>query len=98
MYVLDAQGRPFSPSYEYTGRTDPRVRESRESALSIKILAERASKKCSANGDGYELLMDFFVREASWYSFTEQEQRILAKTARAFAKALREAGFLQGKE
>jgi hypothetical protein len=38
--------------------------------------------------------MDFYVREASWWSFTEPEQRIIAKTARAFAKALREAGFL----
>jgi hypothetical protein len=94
MYVLEAQGRPFSPSYEYTGRTDPRMRDSRESALSVKILAERASKKCSGNGDGYELLMDFYVREASWWSFTEPEQRIIAKTARAFAKALRREGFL----
>jgi hypothetical protein len=92
-YVLESQSRPFSPQLDRIPGTDPRLRDSRESALSVKILAERASKKCSANGDGYELLMDFYVREASWWSFTDAEQRIIAKTARAFAKALREAGF-----
>ncbi len=60
-YTLEAQGRPFSPRLEYTGRTDPRMRSSREEALSVKILAERASKACSGNGVGFELLMDFYV-------------------------------------
>jgi len=73
---------------------DFRTRDSRESALSVKIIAERASKECSSNGLGYELLMDFYVREASWWSFTKREQRIIEKTARTFAKALRETGFL----
>jgi hypothetical protein len=95
MYVLDAQGRPFSPSYEYTGYSDPRMRDSRESALSVKILAERASKDCSGNGDGYELLMDFYVREASWWSFTEPEQRIIAKTAQVFRCSLCAEWFLE---
>jgi hypothetical protein len=94
IYVLESQARPFSPSYEYTGRTDPRMRDSRESALSVKILAERASKDCSSNGDGYELLMDFYVREASWWSFNKSEQQLIEKTARAFARLLREAEFL----
>lgn len=39
----------------------------------------------------------FSRREASWWNFTEPEQSILKKTARAFAKALREAGFLPEK-
>jgi hypothetical protein len=95
MYVLDAQGRPFSPSYEYLGRTDPRMRDSRESALSVKILAERASKKCSGNGFGYELMEDFYLREASWWSFTETEQAIITRTARAFRCSLCAERFLE---
>lgn len=82
---------------EYTGWTDRGLNESKETTLSIKILAERASKECSSNGDGYELLEDFFLREASWHSFLPHEQRILEKTIRRFAKALREAGFIEGK-
>jgi hypothetical protein len=97
MYTLDAQGRPFSPSYEYTGRSDPRMRCSRETALSVKILAERASAKCSGNGVGFDLMRRYFVEDYSWWSFTEPEQRVIAKTARDFSRRLREAGFIEGK-
>ncbi len=81
-YVLDAQGRPFSPSYEYRGRTDPRCRDSRESALSVKIMLERASAAVTENGVGVQLLTDFHVREASWYSFSDPEKRIIRKVER----------------
>jgi hypothetical protein len=84
MYVLDAQGRPFSCKLEYDGWTDRRLNDSRETALSVKILTEKASKACSRNGDGYELLMDFYVREASWYSFTPAERDTISRTAKAF--------------
>ena len=57
-------------------------------------MAERASAASTRNGVGYELLLDYYVREASWRSFTKREQRTIAKTAKAFARALREAGFL----
>jgi hypothetical protein len=75
--------------------TGPRY--SRGEALSVKIMAERASRECTANGVGYELLTRFYLGEASWYSFSEPEQRLIEKTARTFARALREAGFLEGK-
>lgn len=93
-YVLESQSRPFSPRYDGIRGVDFRIRDSRETALSVKILAEKASRTCTSNGVGYELLMDFYVREASWWSFSEKEQRIIEKTARAFAKALREAELL----
>jgi hypothetical protein len=95
-YVLEAQARPFSPRYEWIPGTDPRMRDSRETALSVKILLEKSSAECTRNGVGVELLMDFYVREASWYSFTAREQRIIEKTARQFSRALMEAGFLLG--
>lgn len=97
-YTLDAQARPFSPRLEYTGWTDRRMNDSRETALSVKLMAERASKACTSNGVGYELLMRFYAGEASWWSFTEHEQYILRKTIRHFSKALREAGFLPREE
>ena len=96
LYTLDAQGRPFSPSYEYTGKTDPRMRYSREEAISVKILAERASAKCSGNGVGFDLMRRYYVEECSWWSLTEPEQAILRKTARDFARRLREAGLIDG--
>jgi len=93
-YTLDAQARPFSCKLEYGGWTDRRMNDSRETALSVKIMAERASAKCSGNGVGYALLMRFYAGDASWWTFTEPEQFILRKTIRHFSKALREAGFL----
>ncbi len=93
-YTLDAQGRPFSPSYEYKGRTDPRMRCSREEALSVKILAERASHAVCKNGIGYKLLIDFYAGEMSWHSFSDPERRLIEKTAKDFARRLREAGFI----
>jgi hypothetical protein len=96
-YVVEAQGRPFSPRLDGIPRGDPRLRDSRETALSVKILLERASAACTRNGVGYELLVRFYLGDASWHSFTESEQAIIAKTARAFARLLCEAEFLPPK-
>ena len=73
---------------------DFRLRDSRETALSIKILLERASASCTRNGVGCRLLVHYYVAEAPWNSFSDREQRAIAKTARAFAHALRAEGFL----
>ncbi|HEX9849266.1 hypothetical protein [Candidatus Deferrimicrobium sp.] len=70
------------------------MNDSRETALSVKIMAERASHAVCGNGVGYKLLLDYYAGEVSWWSFTEPEQAILRKTIRHFSKALREAGFL----
>ncbi len=96
VYTLEAQARPFSLRYDSI-RTDPRLRDSRETALSVKIFAERASKECTSNGVGYALLLRFYLGEASWWSFSEPEQAIIAKTAKRFSRLLREAEFLPGK-
>jgi hypothetical protein len=93
-YVLDAQARPFSPSYEYTGRSDQRTRSSREESLSIKIIAERASKACTSNGVGYALMRAYFLEEVSFLSLTENEKWLLEKTIRRFRRDLQAAGFL----
>lgn len=98
IYTLDSQARTFSPSYEYTGRSDYRTRCSREESLSVKIIAERASHAVSGNGVGYELLMRFYLGEASWWSFTEHEQWILRKVIRCYSKGLREAELLPREE
>ena len=92
--TLEAQASPFSPRFDRAPRGDFRLRDSRETALSVKILLERASAKCTSNGVGFDLLRRFYVEEAGWGAFTDFEQRVIAKTARAFAKALRAEGFL----
>jgi hypothetical protein len=70
------------------------MNDSRETALSVKIMAERASAKCSGNGVGYALMTRFYAGDASWWTFTEPEQFILRKTIREFSKTLQAAGFL----
>lgn len=94
-YILDATARPFSPQFDRIRGTGPRY--SREEALSVKIMAERASAACTKNGVGYELLMRFYLGEASWFAFTEPEQAIIRKTARDFSRRLREAGLIKRK-
>jgi len=97
-YVREYQARPHSPRLEYTGYSDRRTHDSRESAISVLTLAERASAKCSGNGVGLDLMRRFYAEECSWWSFTEHEQFILRKTIGHFSKELREAGFLPDRE
>ncbi len=83
--------RPFAPRLEYLGMTDHRLNDARETAISIIRLCEK-----SANGDGGAgLLYEFFVEDKSWYSFTEAEQRIINRTARAFRCSLCGERFLE---
>jgi hypothetical protein len=60
--------------------TDRRLNDARETAISIIRLAER-----SANGNGGAgLLFSFYVEDASWFGFTEQERYIINQTAQRF--------------
>ncbi len=95
--VSDRYTRPHGVKYEYDGYTDRRLSDRRETALSVKILAEKASHKACGNGIGYKLLVDFYAGEMSWHSFSEPERRLIEKTARDFGRRLREAGFLPPK-
>jgi len=92
--TLDAQSRPFSPRMEWKPRYDHRTKDSREVALSVKILAEKASHKVCGNGVGFKLLMDFYVAEMFWHSFTGPEQAIIHRMQQDFAERLVAAGFL----
>jgi hypothetical protein len=95
--VLLRPGVPRPPTLSPTriqGFSDRRTHDSRESAISVLTLAEKASHAVCRNGVGFRLMMQFYAGEASWWSFTEPEQAILRKTIRHFSKALREAGFL----
>jgi hypothetical protein len=69
---------------------DHRTDDRKETALSVLRALEKVS---GGNGAG-KLLVDYYLGEMSWYSFLPREQRLIEKTARAFARALREAGFL----
>ena len=88
--VKDSYHRAHSARYDDSPAGDRRLNYSRETAISIIRMCEK-----SANGNGGAgLLYSFYVEDAAWGGFTEPEQRVIAKTARTFAKALREAGFL----
>ena len=89
--TLERCGRPRSIRYEPGPKLDGRLDDRRETALSVFRILEKVS---GGNGAG-KLLIDFYGSEMSWYSFSKREQRLIEKTHRAFAKALREAGFLQ---
>ena len=91
--VLESQSRPFSPRFDHLPRSDFRMRDSRETAISIKMLLERSANGCG--GRGPRLLVEYYLSERSWFEYTESEQYLLAKTARRFARGLRAAGFLE---
>jgi len=93
-YVREAQGRPFSLPVEYGGRSDPRTRDSRESAISVLMLAERASHAVCGNGVGYKLLHDYFVGEVSWFAFSDPDRTLLRRVIRRYSDELRWAGIL----
>lgn len=96
-YVLDAQARPFSQRYDGMPRTDPRLRDSRETALSVKILAEQASAKCTGNGVGVALLRRYYLEGACLEDFTEAEKTAFTKTAAELSRRLIKAGFIEKK-
>ena len=93
-YILEAQARPHCSRPDWGPRTDFRLRDSRETALSIKRVLERVDDGAGSAA----LLFRFYVDEASWWSFHEREQRIIAKVAKAFAEELRRGGFLPAEE
>ena len=95
--VSERYTRPHGVRYIYDGWTDRRMDDRRETSISIRMLAEKASHTVCGNGIGYQLLIEHFAGEASWWSFTEPEQRIIEKTAKAFSRMLRETGFIEGK-
>ncbi len=90
--VCDSFHRPRPARYEYTGIRDPRVSYTRETAVSVVRILER----CANGNGGGGLLFDHYVLDIPLEVFTAREQRIIARTARAFASRLREAGFLCG--
>lgn len=92
--VSDRYGRPHSPRYEYTGIHDHRLSNRRETAISVKMALDRAT---DGNGAG-KLLIDFYVNECSWYSFSENERWILDRTIRRFRRELQRTGFLPDHE
>jgi hypothetical protein len=92
--VSDRYTRPHGVRYEYDGYTDRRLSDKRETAISVVMMAERSSAKCSGNGAGLDLMRRFYAEECSWWSLSEPEQFTLRKTIRHFSRALRDAGFL----
>ena len=81
---------PHSVKYEYTGKSDPRVDDRKETALSVKMMLERATH---GNGAG-RLVMDFYVNDVAWGSFTPAEQWHLSRAIRRFRAELIRNGFL----
>jgi hypothetical protein len=93
-YTLESQSSPFSTRYDGTSRTDPRLRSSRETAISVIKMLEQASTRYTRNGVGVELLAALHVREASWYCFTDEEKAIIRKVERDFRCRLCTEDFL----
>ena len=93
-YVREYQGRPHSPRLQYEGFGDRRTHNSRESAISVLTLAERASHAVCGNGVGYKLLLDYYVGEMSWFAFSDPDRALLRRVIRRYAAELRKVGFL----
>ncbi len=85
--ILAAQSRTHSVRFDGI-RSDFRTADSRETALSIKLILE---KTCNGTSD---LLIRHYILEESFWSFTPHEQYLFRQGARDFRKALVAAGFL----
>jgi len=59
-------------------------------AISVKMMLDRAT-----NGNGVEkLVTDYYVNEASWFSFTPAERWHLSRAIQRFRAELIRGGFL----
>lgn len=90
--VLESQAAAHSPRLDYVPRGDYRLRDSKETALSIKIMLERSANGCG--GLGPRLLVRLYLGREPWEVFTESEKHLIRKTERRFRAELRRAGFL----
>ena len=92
--VTSSYRRAHSVRYAYSGWTDRRINDTRETAISIINLLERSS-----NGDGGAgLVFDFYTQDISWYAYTDHERFVMNRTIRVFRKNLIDAGFLPESE
>ena len=91
-HVLEAQSVPFSKRFDDPPRGDPRMRDSRETAISVKIMLERSANGC--RGRGPRLLVRLYLGSEPWDCFTDREKRLIRKTERRFRRELVAAGFL----
>lgn len=85
--ILAAQSTTHSVRFDGV-RSDFRTADSRETALSIKMILEK-----SCNGTA-ALLVRHYVAGESFWSMTPHEQYLFRRGASAFRKALVAAGFL----
>ena len=90
--ILEAQSAPHSPRLDHVPSGDFRLHDSKEVAISVKILLERSANGCG--GRGPRLLVRLYLGGEPWEVFTESEKYLIRKTERRFRAALRKAGFL----
>jgi hypothetical protein len=88
--TLERFGRPRAVRYDFSGRSDPRLDDRREAALSVLRILERIT---GGNGAG-RLLAGYYIGEKSWFEHSEADKRTIGRTARRFAEELRRAGLL----
>ena len=94
-YVRESQSRPHSPNLEYGGRSDPRMRgDSKETAISVVMLAERASHSVCRNGIGLKLMVRHFVDGEPLAAFSTRQQSVLRRTIKQFRRELQDVGFV----
>lgn len=82
--------RPHSPRYEYNGISDHRMNDRRESAIDITNALDRAT---DGNGAG-KLIMEFYIREMSWYSFSDSDRWRMERAIKRFRRELIASGYL----
>jgi len=77
---------------DYVPRGDYRLRDSRETALTVKLALERSANGCG--GRGPRLLVRLYLGNEPWECFTDSEKHLIRKTERRFRAALIAAQFL----
>ncbi len=90
--ILEAQAVPRGVKFGGAPGGDRRMTDSRETALSVKMLLEKSRN--GYGGRGVRLLVRLYLGEEPWECFTESQKYAIRKTERRFRHELVSAGFL----
>jgi len=93
--VRESASSLHSPSFEFREIPDYRMRsDSREVAIDVILLAERASHRVCRNGVGLKLMVRHFVNGEPREAFSTRQQSLLRRTTKEFRRRLQDVRFV----
>ena len=94
--VLEAQSAPHLPRLDHAPRSDSRFRDSKETAISVKMMLEKSQN--GWRGCVPKLLVRLYLGSELWDIFTDKQKHLMRKNERRFRRELVAAGLLPDPE